>query len=160
VLFDSNIIIYLTEETALYHDLSLELFFMIEQGSASAVISILTVAEVMSGPLRAGKSDVAMIVKNYLMNFPNIHCQQTTAGVLDMVGRDEREVVRMYDIEGLKQEVLERLRCIDPEQIVLFGSYTHGRPGQDSDIDLYVVTKDNFIPQSYKEKRERLLDSR
>lgn len=100
VLTDSNIIIYLTEETAPYHHLSLELFSMIEQGSASAVISILSVAEVMSGPLRAGKADVAMTVKNYLLNFPNIHCQQTTAEVLDMVGRDERvnwQILRPLD---------------------------------------------------------------
>lgn len=60
----------------------------------------------------------------------------------------------MYNIERLKREVSERLRCIDPEHIVLFGSYAYGRPGLDSDVDLYVVTKDNFIPQSYKEKRE------
>mgnify|MGYP006279962563 CR=1 FL=1 len=60
----------------------------------------------------------------------------------------------MYDIENLKNEIVERLQGIDPEQIVLFGSYAHGRPGLDSDIDLYVVTKDKFIPQNYKEKRE------
>ena len=60
----------------------------------------------------------------------------------------------MYDIEGIKQEILERLRSIDPEQVVLFGSYAHGRPGPDSDIYMYVVTKDKFIPQSYSEKRE------
>lgn len=60
----------------------------------------------------------------------------------------------MYDIERLKQEVSEKLRSIDAEHIVLFGSYAYGRPGQDSDVDLYVVTKDNFLPQSYEEKRK------
>lgn len=89
VLIDSNIIIYLTEETARLHDLSMELFSMIENGSGSGVISILSVSEVMMGPLRAGDVDTAMTVKNYLMNFPNIHCQQITAEVLDMVGQDE-----------------------------------------------------------------------
>jgi len=28
----------------------------------------------------------------------------------------------MYDIEGIKQEILERLRSIHPERVVLFGS--------------------------------------
>lgn len=60
----------------------------------------------------------------------------------------------MYDIENLKNEIVERLQGIDPEQVVLFGSYAHGRAGLDSDIDLYVVTKDTFIPKNYKEKRE------
>ncbi len=90
VLIDSNVIIYLTEETARYHDLSMELFSIIENGSGSGVISILSVSEVMMGPMRAGDLDTAMTVKNYLMNFPNINCQQITAEVLDVVGRDER----------------------------------------------------------------------
>jgi len=34
----------------------------------------------------------------------------------------------------------------------LFGSYAYGTPNEDSDIDLYVVTKDEFMPQSFREK--------
>ena len=90
VLIDSNIIIYLTEEIAPYHELSRELFSMIEEGAGNAVISILSVSEVMQGPLRAGKTDIAMAVKNYLLNFPNSHCQQITTEVLDNVGQHEQ----------------------------------------------------------------------
>ena len=36
----------------------------------------------------------------------------------------------------------------------MFGSYAYGNPRKDSDIDLYIITKDNFIPQSFKEKSE------
>ncbi|HRF57283.1 MAG TPA: nucleotidyltransferase domain-containing protein [Campylobacterales bacterium] len=28
--------------------------------------------------------------------------------------------------------------------MILFGSYTYGTPDENSDIDLYVVTKDDF----------------
>jgi len=90
VLIDSNIIIYLTEETEPYYHLSQELFSMLEEGACNAVMSILSVSEVMQGPLRAGKTDTAMAVKNYLFNFPNSHCQQITFEVLDRMGMDER----------------------------------------------------------------------
>jgi predicted nucleotidyltransferase len=33
----------------------------------------------------------------------------------------------------------------------LFGSYAYGTPNEDSDIDILVVTQDNFIPQTFKE---------
>lgn len=60
----------------------------------------------------------------------------------------------MYNIETLKKEVVERLLGIDPKQIVIFGSYAHGTPAEDSDVDVYVVTKEQSIPQNYHEKRE------
>ncbi len=58
------------------------------------------------------------------------------------------------DIDELKQAILERLRPLDPERVILFGSYAYGNPTEDSDIDLYVVTKDDFVPASYREKRD------
>ena len=60
----------------------------------------------------------------------------------------------MVDIEVLKEEILERLRPLDPERVILFGSYAYGAPTEESDIDLYVVTKDDFVPATYQEKRE------
>jgi uncharacterized protein len=58
----------------------------------------------------------------------------------------------VIDIEMIKHEILERLKPLDLDRIILFGSYAYGTPTEDSDIDLYVVTKDDFIPQSWKEK--------
>lgn len=58
----------------------------------------------------------------------------------------------MVDIEELKHEIVERLKPLDPDRVILFGSYAYGTPNEDSDIDLYVVTKDELIPQSYQEK--------
>ncbi len=57
----------------------------------------------------------------------------------------------MQNIEEIKSEIIKRLKTLNPEKIILFGSYAYGTPTKDSDIDLYIVTKDDFIPQSFKE---------
>lgn len=44
------------------------------------------------------------------------------------------------DIEVLKEIILEK---IPTEQIWLFGSYAYGTPTKNSDIDIYIVMKDN-----------------
>ncbi|KIM10006.1 MAG: DNA polymerase subunit beta [Sulfurovum sp. FS08-3] len=56
------------------------------------------------------------------------------------------------DIEKIKLEIIDRLKPLNPNKIVLFGSYAYGTPHQDSDIDLYVVTNDDFMPQNWREK--------
>ncbi|MBL4785882.1 MAG: nucleotidyltransferase domain-containing protein [Cohaesibacteraceae bacterium] len=58
----------------------------------------------------------------------------------------------MKDINKIKHEIIKRLKPLDLEQVILFGSYANNTVNEDSDIDLYVVTKDEFIPQSFKEK--------
>jgi len=45
----------------------------------------------------------------------------------------------MVDIEVLKHEIVERLKPLDPEKIILFGSYAYGTPTEESDIDLFLV---------------------
>ena len=54
--------------------------------------------------------------------------------------------------ETLRHEIIERLKPIHPDKVILFGSYAYGEPNNDSDIDLLVVTRDNFIPQNFAEK--------
>ena len=54
----------------------------------------------------------------------------------------------------IKNEIIESLKSINPEEVILFGSYAHGNPDENSDIDLYVVTNDDFIPGNFKEKNE------
>ncbi len=39
----------------------------------------------------------------------------------------------------------------------LFGSYARGDATEESDIDLYVVTNDDFIPQNFKENSQIFL---
>ncbi|MDP3465578.1 MAG: nucleotidyltransferase domain-containing protein [Sulfuricurvum sp.] len=48
----------------------------------------------------------------------------------------------MVDIEVLKHEIVERLKPLDPDKIILFGSYAYGTPTEDSDIDLFLVKDD------------------
>jgi len=57
----------------------------------------------------------------------------------------------MVDIEQLKYEIVEKLKPLDPDKVILFGSYAYGTPNEDSDIDLFLVkdtldenTQDNY----------------
>ena len=59
----------------------------------------------------------------------------------------------MIDIEKIQNEILNALKPLELNSVILFGSYAYGAPHQGSDIDLYIVTNDDYIPQSYKEKR-------
>jgi len=56
-------------------------------------------------------------------------------------------------IEQLKLKICE----LNPFLILLFGSYAYGNPHKDSDIDILVVTNDDFIPQNFEEKNEIFL---
>ena len=58
------------------------------------------------------------------------------------------------DIESIKKSLIDRLRELNPDQVILFGSQAEGNADEDSDIDLYVVTKDPSLPSNYAEKRE------
>jgi predicted nucleotidyltransferase len=56
--------------------------------------------------------------------------------------------------ENLKNQIIERLKPLNPERIILFGSYAYGQPHMDSDIDLIVILKDNFMPASFKDNMQ------
>ncbi len=56
--------------------------------------------------------------------------------------------------DNIRTEIIEALKNMDPEKVILFGSYAWGNPDSDSDIDLYVVTKDDFMPNNWREKNE------
>jgi len=58
----------------------------------------------------------------------------------------------IINIEMLKAQIVELLKPLEPEKVILFGSYAWGLPTEDSDLDIYVVTNDNFIPQNFREK--------
>lgn len=58
----------------------------------------------------------------------------------------------MINIEEVKTELIKHLKPLDLDKVILFGSFANGTPTEDSDIDLYVVTKDDYIPQNFKEK--------
>lgn len=54
--------------------------------------------------------------------------------------------------EDLKKQLVERLKEIAPYKIILFGSHAYGEPGPESDVDLLVVTEDDFLPKNFAEK--------
>jgi len=60
----------------------------------------------------------------------------------------------MINIEKLKPKIIEALKPLKLSKIILFGSYAYGTPNKDSDVDLYIVTNDEYMPQSWKEKSE------
>ena len=67
----------------------------------------------------------------------------------------------MIDIDILKKEIIERLKPLDPDKIILFGSYAYGKPHDDSDIDLFLLKDDLKIEdmRSYKlSLQKRLFD--
>jgi len=50
--------------------------------------------------------------------------------------------------------IIERLKPMDPERIILFGSYAYGKPSENSDLDILVVTCDNVMPSNFSEKSQ------
>ena len=58
---------------------------------------------------------------------------------------------------NITNEIVERLKPFDPKKIILFGSRAYGVADKNSDIDLYVVTKDEYIPSSSREHSEIFL---
>jgi predicted nucleotidyltransferase len=54
------------------------------------------------------------------------------------------EIPRLEKIENITDEVLEEVvrrvvEAVGPDRIILFGSYAHGYPHPDSDLDLLVI---------------------
>ncbi len=50
----------------------------------------------------------------------------------------------MINIEELKPLIVERLKPLNPDKIILFGSYAYGTPNEDSDIDLFIENNINI----------------
>jgi predicted nucleotidyltransferase len=67
----------------------------------------------------------------------------------------------MINIEALKIEIVERLKPLNPDKIILFGSYAYGTPTEESDVDLFLIKDDLEVKnmRSYKvELQKRLFD--
>ena len=58
------------------------------------------------------------------------------------------------DIEKLKSDITKQLEPLNLHKVILFGSYAYGKPHEDSDIDLYIVTNDEFLPNSFQENMD------
>ncbi len=65
----------------------------------------------------------------------------------------------MVDIEKITPEIIEALKPLDPDKIILFGSYAYGTPNKDSDIDLFLLKeglKENMLRNYSREARLNL----
>ena len=60
----------------------------------------------------------------------------------------------MINIEELKPLIVERLKPLNPEKIILFGSFAYGTPNEDSDIDLFLIKDDLSIENMRRYKQE------
>ena len=58
-------------------------------------------------------------------------------------------MVTQKQIDEISKRIVENFK---PEKVILFGSYAHGNPTEDSDLDLLIV-KDSNLPR-YKRGRE------
>lgn len=41
--------------------------------------------------------------------------------------------------ENIKNAIVKTLKSIDPDKVILFGSYAYGKPLRESDIDLLII---------------------
>jgi len=65
------------------------------------------------------------------------------------------------DIEKIKFEIIERLKPLNPNKIILFGSYAYGTPNKESDIDLFLLKDDLEIKDLRyyeREARKNIMD--
>ncbi len=67
----------------------------------------------------------------------------------------------MINITEISSEIVERLKSLEPDKIILFGSYAYGTPTDESDIDIFLL-KDNLDGEELKyfgrNARKKLVD--
>jgi len=69
---DANCFIYLFEDHPLFGHPARSLFSAVEQGKHKALTSTLTLLEVMAGPLKYGKEELANEYAELITTFPNL----------------------------------------------------------------------------------------
>ena len=60
--------------------------------------------------------------------------------------------------DSIQREIINYLRPLEPERVILFGSYAYGTPTEDSDLDICIVKKDYKNKWEEKAKIRDLLD--
>lgn len=53
--------------------------------------------------------------------------------------------------ESIIKNIVSTLTPLSPAKVFLFGSYARGTAKDDSDVDIYIVSNEDFIPASYAE---------
>lgn len=57
----------------------------------------------------------------------------------------------------LEREIVSRLKPINPNKIILFGSYVYGQPDRNSDLDLCIISDSEGTKSQMKRKIRLLL---
>jgi uncharacterized protein len=60
----------------------------------------------------------------------------------------------MRNLDKYISVITDKISTLNPCKIIIFGSGAQGFAGEHSDIDLLVVTNDNFMPKSFSERTE------
>lgn len=60
----------------------------------------------------------------------------------------------MINIEELKPQIIERLKSLNPDKIILFGSYAYGTANENSDIDIFLIKNDLKLEDTRNYQRE------
>ena len=55
------------------------------------------------------------------------------------------------DKEQIKNKIISALLPLQPEKVILFGSYAHNAEHDDSDVDIYIVSNEDYLPATYAE---------
>jgi predicted nucleotidyltransferase len=58
----------------------------------------------------------------------------------------QANVKTIVTLKGIQQIVQQIVECFHPQRVILFGSYAHGTPTKDSDVDLLVVMETDENP--------------
>ena len=72
VFLDTMVLAYLLDEHPIYADLAEAVMTLVEEGSLSAVTSALTLAEILTGPAKAGNIQALRDYELYVTHFPNL----------------------------------------------------------------------------------------
>jgi len=56
------------------------------------------------------------------------------------------EVTAVVNLAGIQEIVRQIVERFQPQKIILFGSYAHGAPTEDSDVDLLLVMEGDEQP--------------
>ncbi|RJQ29394.1 MAG: PIN domain-containing protein [Peptococcaceae bacterium] len=87
VLIDTNVVIYFLEDSPVFGKASAELFHLIQRGKISGCLSVITAAELLVKPIRAGLEELAENIKFFLDCFPNLQLLEVTKDIALLAAR-------------------------------------------------------------------------
>jgi len=81
---DSSILIYLLEDKGALSDQSETILKKVERGEFQAIFASLGMIEILTGPKKLGRHDLAQEYKHLLVNFPNLIIADLSERIIDL----------------------------------------------------------------------------